>query len=366
MNAMAGRLRRMIQTHSKDHSPADQKDSILHGLRKSQRVTVAVQLATQLLLWLFLWLFDELLQASWQGIVLMLAPALVLFFLWSAFPLRPATLAMRRVRLLLLPCLWLDAALVLITLSLFSQLQLPNWPNHAIDIGIGLLAFATVTLSGKHGVAYGINALWWVAVLMLVGTLTFSGAPSPENLWPIFGNGIPVTLRSALWGIGGVWSVGLLFTLPRDSSHARRPDTKPRLLPYVLVPIVLVGIWIFYHCMRGVGFGVNFYAPKEKMIVLSWMGTNLLLLFFTTVLWLMLLPMALSANATCGVSFLTEAFPRMPRRLAALLCLLPPVVLAMFPEAATLRSLQAILPYRFLLSAVTAALSWILERRRRA
>lgn len=365
MNSIVARLRKLSQTRTEVHSAASEQSTQVLGLRRAYRMLAAVQVLAQLLLWTVHWLYFDLEYASWQPILLMLVPALSLFFLWGALPVHPASLATRRLRLFLLPCLWLDAGLLFVSLSLLCQLQLSMWPVYAIVVGIAAFTYFTLVLSGRHGVAFGVNLLWWIIPLLVLGTFTFSGEPIWDNLWPILGDGIPQTLQASLLGVGSVWSIALFFVLPRDASVGKLRESKGRLSLYAILPIAIVLLWMFYHAMRGPWLAMNRLEPKESMRILIWSGTNLFTFLFTTVLWFVLLPVSLSSNSACATSLILEAFPRAPKKLVVILYLLPPMLFALLPPTQTLKILQLILPYRFVLSMLVAVGLLILERRQR-
>ncbi len=355
-------LRRSFQTRSQVHDRADAAQRRAHSLRVACRVMAGVQILVQLLLWYVLWLYPQLLQSAWQGVLAQLLPALATWGLWSAIPARAPSPMALRLRLLLLPCAVVDSAALLETLSMLCQWQLPSWPSYGVALGLFLFVYLITALSGAHGAAYGVNQIRILLLLLFFGMLVPRAQPDVNRLWPLWGGGFPALLQGALGGVGGVWGVALLFALPK-SAASPEGDRRSTTLAWAFLPVLLAALWALGSCL---GADWQFSAglpPKEKMILLTWQGTDLLSLQATTVAWLMLLAASLVGNAASAVTLLEEAV-RLPRFLSAFLYLLPALVFAFLPEEKTLGLLELLLPYRLALSLGAGAAILLAERKR--
>ncbi len=359
-------LRRSAQTRTTIHDASTEDRKRIQSVRIAYRVMVCVQIITQLLLWVVFWLYADISRTSWEAMALQLLPALATWMIWSAIPRRTPSLLSLRLRLLLLPCALIDCCVLLSALSLFCQLQLSSWPSPAVSLGLTIFVFFAVSFGGKHGVAFGINQIRTLILLLFCGILLLRLEPDANNLWPFFGEGPGVMMRAALAGAGGVWGIALLFALPRDATPALPQEKRSSTLAWALLPVVMVCLWTFWLCLCGNWQSDNPLLPKEKMIVLAWRGSDLLMFQLATVSWLLMFIASVVGNTASAVHLLDEAIPRCPRRLVTGLYLLLPLAFTFFPEKQALDVLQLLLPYRMVLALGTGLVTLVVERKRPA
>ncbi len=366
MNQVVSFLRRSAQTQHTVKDRTQETQQRMQSIRVAYRLMVCVQMLAQLLLWIVLWLYGDVSLTTWQALFLQVLPGLGLWAVWSGLPQRTPSLAALRLRLLLLPCLLLDGCVLLMSLSLFCQLQLPSWPSHVVSLGLAALLFMTLLFSGQHGVAFGINQIRSFLLVLFVGVVFMDVKPDPDHLWPFWGEGPLVTLLSALAGVGNAWGVSLLFSMPREASPLPTPEKRSSTLPWTLLPILLASLWALWLCLCSTWQPANHLLPKEKMIVLTWRSSDLLSFQFSIVFWMVLLVAALAGNGSSALHLLDEAIPRCPKALAIALYLLPFLVFSFFPAEGALAFLQILLPFRFLLSLGVGLATLLLERKRPA
>lgn len=357
-------LRRSLQTRSTVHDSSDAAHRRVQSARVAYRVMAAIQILVQALLWYILWLYPQLLRNAWQGILLQLLPALATWGLWSAIPARACSPTALRLRLLLVPCAMVDGSALLVTLSMLCQLQLPAWPSHGVALGLFFFLYLITLLSGVHGAAYGVNQIRVLLLVLFFGMLLPNGAPDVNRLWPLWGDGFSPLLKASLGGVGSVWGIALLFALPRDALSPHVQDRRSTTLAWGFLPVLLVALWALWTCLAGDWQFSAGLLPKERMIVLTWHGSDLLSFQATTAAWLALLSASLVGNAASAVSLVREALPRLPKFLSTALYLLPALFFCFLPPESALGLLALLLPYRLALCLGVGAAILLVERKR--
>lgn len=125
--------------------------------------------------------------------------------------------------MLLLPCLVLDAAVLIRTLAGYISQLIPEYPYWACALVPAVLCWLTALLSRENGAAYGASLFRLLLPgLFLLATVFLNTNAHPVRLWPLLGQGPGRTAAEALAGAGSGWGVALLFVLPL---HSRRDDT---------------------------------------------------------------------------------------------------------------------------------------------
>lgn len=374
MNTVSSWLKRSARTKTDIHTQAEEKQQRMHSLAASYRLLASVQIFTQLLLWATLWLFEEAVQASWQAMLLQIAPAILLWGLWRALPQRRLQKSSRWIRLLLLPCLWLDATVLFVPFVQFSFRQLLSWSVPWVAVVAGFIWWLTVATSGSHGVAFGVQQFKWLLLAGLaLSLLTFSSG-DPTRLFPFWARGIPATLQAALGGIGSMWGVALLFIAPRDARPLHESDygqTKRGLRRMDPSLICLAACWLLAMvCV----FWLVLCAPigqtadagvGEKLFVMAWRSSGVILFQISIMFWLFLLPCALAGTASFATMLVEEAMPRPPRALTSLLFVLVPVALSFLPSEAVMQVVRVALPWRLVPAVLCGGIILLVERRRK-
>lgn len=333
------------QTRTRVHTPQAQQRERERGLLSAARSCAAIQLGTQLLLWIFFYGYDQAQQAVWQSALMLLLPLGALWLVWkSAAVDHPAG---KWWMLPLLLCLLADAALMVTALGGFVSQLVPNdpaWVPGLLSVGICYLA---ALRSRERGVKYG-SAVMAVplVVLLLFGTVFLRASTRSDRMWPILGDGLLSTAQSALGGIGAVWSVSILFALPRS------PKVLWKSCGWAVVPWALCTVCaVWFGFVRPWAAGDDL-AISEKMMGLARHAHSVILYEMSGILWMLLIPTSLIACFSTGGELLTRAFPRMPLWAA----LLPVPALACtaalaFPEN-IFGLLGTALPWRWVISLI--------------
>ena len=152
---MTGWFRRARQTRSAVTNREEAHRQQRRAARAAYRTLGAIGLAAQLMLWVTLYAYDRLVQTTWQAALMLALPLAGLWALWRGGEDALATRNGARLTLLLLPCLMLDAAVLLRTLGGYISQLIPEYPLWACTVVPAALCWLTVLLSRENGAAYG-------------------------------------------------------------------------------------------------------------------------------------------------------------------------------------------------------------------
>lgn len=315
------------------------------GKQAALRSMAVVQLSAQLILWVTFFGYDKAAQAVWQAALMLFLPIIVL---WSGWKNAKHGLALASARFLLLPlmlCLGLDAALLLSALGGFiSQLtpQYPPWVGMMIP---AVLCFLTVLWSGRRGVSYGLSLLKApLMILFVFGTIFLRASSRADRLWPLLGQGLVSTASAALNGAGSTWSVALLFCLGHPLQSKKQPAG------WILIPWLLCVMWALWYGFLKPWAPGDSLAIGEKMMGMARHASSVILYEVAGLLWMLLIPAALTACFSTAERLVSAALPKCPYMLA--LAVLPLAVCAFLlwqPEKA-LTAVEILGPYRALVS----------------
>jgi len=345
------------KTRTQVHSSQAEKAQRARGYAAAARAMAAVQLGTQLVLWVFFYGYDLSAQAVWQAAIMLLLPLFVLWLVWrGAATEHPAA---KWLMLPLLLCLMADAVFMITVLGGFiSQLV----PHDRSWVGVALPAafcWLTAYCARPRGVRYGSAVLVVPLVAMLLFSTIFLRASSrADRLWPILGDGLFSTARSALTGTGAAWGAALLFVL------AQKQQTKQKTAGWIVLPwavCFIIALWFGF--LRPWAPGDNL-AIAEKMMGLSRHAHSVILYEISGVLWMLLVPASLSACFCTGGEMIRRAFPRIPSWAALLPVPIAAVATALLWPEDIFAILGVILPWRWVLSLLCGLGLLILNRRR--
>ena len=340
------------QTRTRVHSPAAQKRERERGLLSASRAAAAIQLGTQLLLWIFFFAYDQTEQTVWQAALMLFLPLTILWLVWKNTAADHPTARWWTLPLVL--CLLLDAAFLLLAVSGFISQLVPTYPPWVPVAVPAAVCWLTALCARPRGVKYGAAALAVPLVALLIfGTVFLRASTRADRMWPILGDGLLSTAKTALTGAGAVWGVSLLFL----KSHQK--SARWTVVPWALA--ALCAVWFGFLNPWGPGDDL---PVAEKMMGLARHAHSVILYEMTGILWMLLLPAALTACYSTSGELIRRAFPRLPFWLS-----LPPAVL--LPAAALLiwpdrlfGILQLLLPWRYLVSLICGAGLMICSRRR--
>jgi len=348
----------VMKTRTGVHSAAAQRRQRVRSEASAVRAGAAVQLSAQILLWITFFAYDRAAQAVWQAALLWGIPLAALYLLWKkgapALHQKPGRYAL----IALLPCLMLDAAFVLYAFSgMIGQLipQYPGWVGVAVP---SAFALGTAYLARPRGVSYGTDVFKWLLLALFVcGTVFLRASTRADRLWPLMGKGFSATALAALGGAGSLWGASLLFALPKEGG---------KTAGWTLVPWVVGLIWaLWYGFVRPWETG-DVMAVAEKMMGFARHASSITLYEMAGVMWMLLLPLALTGALSAGERLLLAAFEKCPRVLAHGLVLAPGLAALLIAPESVVGLLGCALPWRIVLSAGAGAFLCILERRRKA
>lgn len=381
---IGGRLRRAAQTRT----DADTEDRLLvsrmRGTVRAYRTAAAMMTAAQLLLWVYAG-YDRAAQGLWQAALLLIPGGVAVWAVsrrcWGMDPSRrpggpgrgagwggsardasrPGYRAGGARRpwelLLLLPCLLLDGLVLMHTLlSLLHQLM-PSYPAGILRVVIPALLILG-TLSGKrNGVAYGSHLWRWLLTGLLVW-ICLQGIRSggTERLFPLLGRGVPVTLGTALAGLGALWAVPLLFLLPEGQPvPVRSGKGKPSsALPFVLLPLGLCALASLMLCCMAPWRPEAAIPAGLRLLLPARIAGGMILSGLNALFWLALLMLALAITLMSGQKMGLWLFPGLKPALPPLVIgLLAAGSLWLWPEGLP-RAVTGLLPWRILLWAAAA------------
>lgn len=359
------RLKQSLQTRTSVTDENALLQSRQQGTVQAYRRITAILLTTQLILWVTAG-YDRAAQAIWQAAAGLLLPALGLWLsartIWKA-----NRRSSRRETLLLIPCLLLDAAIVLLSLMSLLQQLMPSYPRGVLQAIIPTLLIAGALLGGKNGAAYGLGLWrWLLAGILATILLSVHRGEGFARLFPLPGNGVAATLRTGLAGLGSLWMIPLLFLLPptQRSIPAKKPAGS---FSYVLVPML---------CLMAFSLALAVSAPwraeerltiGQKLLALSRTSRSMPIVGLGALLWLLSLMIAYTASLHFGARLITDAAPRIPAALAVLLLALPSLILMFFEpmtgHPAFAQWMMILSGGRFLLAVGCVVWGWISSQR---
>ena len=152
---MTGWFRRARQTRSTVTNREEAHRQQRLAACAAYRMLGAIGLIAQLMLWVTLYAYDRLVQTTWQAALLLALPLAGLWALWRRGEVALATQKGARCTLLLLPCLVLDAAVLIRTLAGYISQLIPEYPYWACALVPAVLCWLTALLSRENGAAYG-------------------------------------------------------------------------------------------------------------------------------------------------------------------------------------------------------------------
>lgn len=344
------------------HTPVkNQREEILNrerGITASYRLCTAVQIAVQLVLWVVFYAYDRSVQTTWQAAIMLLLPLMVLWALWRAGARALLTNAGKLLPLALLPCLMLDATLLVRTTAGMVEQLIPEYPQIIRPLIPSILTLLTVIMSRENGVAFGTSTLkWFLLILFALATVLVGSSAHPSRLWPLLGQGLDKTALTALGGVGGVWGVALIFLLPvRKKVSAREHELlEKHSLWWTLLPWVLCVIWALWFSLTNPWRSGDMLPIGEKLMGMARHSFSIGISEMTGIMWIVLQPVALAGCAMSGEKLFRAAVPRLPRSLAAALVLLPGVICNICWPNDVMGALSKVLPWRAALSLLVGA-----------
>lgn len=223
MSTLLTRIRRMGQARSPQTDAQEAAAMDAQADRRTVATLCACMAAAQTALQAALSGVDAAGRALWQAAALQAVPLLALYALWRWVMRRAAPLLARRIggarrfallgapALLLLPCLWLDGGVLLLSLTALSRQTLsPQLPRLAAGGLAALFALVSAVLGARRGVPCTAMLLRRLLPAALVACTALAGlGASVNSLFPLGGYGLPATARATLELSGCVWTVGL-------------------------------------------------------------------------------------------------------------------------------------------------------------
>lgn len=324
------------------------------GAANAYRGAVSLLLAAQLLLWLHRAAGPQG-RTLWQAAALLWLPGLGLWMLsknvWSG---RGAG----QEGLLLLPCLLLDGITLLSALlSLLTRLM-PSYPPGILRAVIPLLLIGGTLLGRANGAAYG-TALWRRLLVIPPAVLIWLtvSARGTDRLYPILGEGVLHTLRTATGGLGALWPIAALFALSPPA-----PDRRPAGLAHTLWPLAgAAGMGLALCCAAPWQAGTD--APMgERLLWLGRSSGSITVSGLGAGFWVLLLMLGYCVALHLTRRVLAQACPKLPGGWAAALTgAVTAAALWLWPEALP-HWLTALLPWRML--PTLAAALWGMGRKK--
>ncbi len=351
---MTAWIKRERQTRTKVDDKSSERISRKRGQIAAYRAMAAVQITVQLILWIMLKAYDKGMQTTWQSALMLAVPVIGLYLLWTAGKGGLSSNAARFWLLALIPCLLIDAAVLVTVLDAFVSEMMPAYSPVLRLAIIGFLSLWAVCGARQNGVAYGVAALRHVLLLAFaLGTFLLNADINVDRLHPLLGGGVSTTALNALEGIGGVWGVSLLFALP-GISRVNMSIVKIKRRGawiYALLPLVLCVVLALWLGLARPWRADDAMTMGERLMGLARNSRSILICELVGVGWLLALPCALFGCVRSGESLLSNAFPKLPRLLGTLAVLMPAVVYAFFCGNNGLGFAEAIMPYRIVLGA---------------
>lgn len=342
------------QTRTTVHSAAARRREREKGFLSASHAAAAIQIGTQLLLWIFFYGYDRAEQTIWQAVLMLAIPLALLCFVWqNAAVDHPAA---KWWMLSLNLCLLTDSLFLITALSGFISQLVPTYPSWAVVVFPVLICYLTALRARPQGVRYGSSVLIIPLVMFFVfGTVFSSASTRADRMWPILGNGLLSTAKSAVHGVGAIWGVALLFWHPGSRKAAGWAAASWALA-------LLCAVWFGFLNPWSAG---DHLAVTEKMMGLARHAHSVILYEMTGILWMLLIPAALSACFSFSGQVISCAFPRLPLWTAlAPAAALPTLFVLIWPEYA-FTILAWLLPWRYAVSLLCGLGLMILQRRQK-
>lgn len=327
------------------------------------RALASVMLGAQLLLWLTFFSFDRAFQATWQSAILLLAPLAAVCAVWALGAPALETPAGKWIGLVLVPCLMLDAALLLFGLSGLIGLLMPQYPPWVSTLVPAVVCVLAALCARPRGAAYGALTLrGLILILFLLGTLFLRASSRSDRLWPLLGKGIGNTAYTALLASGSVWGAALLFALPRQTE----PGTVRRAALPALVPWALGCVWALWFGMLRPWSEGDAISVAQKLTGLSRNASSVVIYELAGLMWMLLLPLSLTGTLSACETLVARAVPKCPRWIPLVAAPIPAVCLLLFNADSASNMLSTALPWRAAAALAAGAALWILAGRERA
>lgn len=366
-------FKRARQTRTPVKDEQTQAKNRRKGVFATYRSMAAVQIVAQLMIWVTFFCYDRLTRTTWQAAILLVLPLALLWAAWNAGHRGIYTRAGSWVLLLLVPCLLVDATMILYALAGLMRELLSFYPHSIFVVVIALMCYATVLLGRENGVAYGVHSLRLILLgLFALATVLLNANSRVDRLWPLLGDGFGQTALTALSGVGGVWGIALLFFLPlskeakRDAELAKTHSDgvkRPMTAVWTLGVWALGVIWALWYALVHPWSAGDVLSTGERMMGMARLSASILVCQLTSVMWMLVLFIALCGSVVCGEKLLKNAFPKLSRPLAGGLLLLAPTIATLFWPQAAVGALSVALPYRAVLSLVAAVIMIIISRK---
>lgn len=339
------------QTRTRIHSASERQREQQQGYDAAGRTMAAIQLGTQILLWIFFYGYDLCEQTVWQAVLMLLIPVILLFLIWRCADAEHPSA--RWWMLGLNVCLLLDGVFLTSALSGFIAQLIPHYPAWVTVIFPCAMCYLAALCARERGVRYGSAVLAVPLVVLLVfGTVFLRASTRADRMWPILGDGLFSTARSALNGAGAVWGVSLLFL------HGRKTAV------YAAVPWglgLLCAVWFGFLNSWASGDDL---AVAEKMMGLARHAHSVILYEMSGVLWMLLIPAALIACLSASGQLIGRAFPKIPLWISLMVIAIPSAAASLWMTDSLFAVLQTVLPWRYVISLI-CGLGLMLTARRR-
>ncbi len=334
---------------------SDQRQERERGMRAAGLASGRIQIGAQLILWLFFFGYDQTQQAVWQAAGLLLLPLFAVWLLWKNADISHPSAKWWTLPLVL--CLLSDAVFLIAALGGFISQVLPTYPLWLMAVLPSALCFVTALCARPRGVQYGASLLAVLMIILLVVSTVFLRASSrADRLWPILGDGLLSTAKSALSGAGAAWGAALLFVIPKGDGQ--------KTARWLVVPWALMMVFaLWFGFLRPWAAGDDL-AISEKMMGLARHAHSVILYEMSGILWMLLLPTALISCFSTGGQLFTRAFPRMPFGLALLVLPVLGTLAALLWADRLFDVLSAALPWRTALCLICGAGLLITQRRK--
>jgi len=344
-----------FQTRTAVHTPGAARQQARDGRASAMRLTASAQILAQLLLWVTFYGYDRALQTIWQAALMLAVPFAALWFLWRQGEQAVESRAGAYWALPLMLCLLSDAALMLYVLCGYIDALIPEYAYPVGAVAVAAVCWLTLLLSRRDGVAYGTKVLRIPFILLfLLGTVVLRTSSRADRLWPILGQGFFNTAMAALPGCGAVWGCALLFLLPGKSAQ----PSPLRRSGYAFVPWVMGVLWaLWYGFMRPWARG-DALDVGERLMGLARHADSVINYQLAGLMWLVLLPVALTGCALGGEIILCRAVPKCPRALAGGAVIGLALALVLIWPAQLPSVLEMVLPWRTAVSVVCAVGMW--------
>ncbi len=361
-------MKRARQVRTPVSSKSDAILSRMRGDTRAYRALATLLLLSQGLLFITTTGYDTAIQTVWQSALMLSLPAFSLLIVWQGIR-RGFDSVLGKIALIsLFPNLILDASLLLGALTGLMTFQIPTISYVVCCLFISLICLMISACGRRNGVAYGASAIRYVLLfLLLLALIGLLPDAKISRLAPVLGAGLWQTAISALEGMGSVWSVSLLFVLPAISL-AKAEKQAYLLKPfraswcYVLLFVLLCALWGLFYALIRPWQPTATLTMGERLNALFAFNPSVMLSEASLLLWLLGLPLGLSATLTVGEKLMHHCFDHLPRAFCLLPVLLPALILTLIFQENLLSALSPLMPYRFAVSLVSGILLLIASR----